>query len=535
MRAMTRFGIPALLLAALAGIGCGQRYDVVIKSGTIYDGTGGDPFSADVAVKNGRIEAVGDIQAGADLVIDARDLYVAPGFIDIHNHAIFTASEAEDRSVQPDWNELKAVKNYLTQGVTTIVSGNCGGGPHTVKDMFEHMRRTGIGVNVIELVGHGTVRRAVMGMDDREPTPEELAKMKAMVTEAMEGGAAGLSTGLFYPPGCYAKTEEVIELARVVHEYGGIYASHVRDEGTNDMGGVLAAMQEAVRIGEEAGVPVQIAHLKAGGKPAWGTAAAITAVFEEAQKRGVRVYADQYAYTAGSTNMASIVMPRWFLAGGKLEEKVADAGLVGRVRPEVAQRIDTFGGAEAVVIANSEKKPEWVGRNILELGREMALSPEDAAIEMLKIDDPQVVIHMMKDEDMEYFMQKPYVMTSSDGLNVPYGKGQPHPRNYGAFTRKIREFAMDRKLISVEQAIRSATSLPAEVLGLKERGRLQQGFAADIVVFDPRTIRDRATYTEPHQYSEGIEYVLVNGRVAIEKGQFNGTLAGQPVPHRKQN
>jgi len=533
MRHSTRLGVPALLLAALVGFaGCAQRYDIVIESATIYDGSGGEPFAADLGIKDGRIQTIGEIKPNADVVIDARNFYVAPGFIDIHNHAVFSESEREELSYEPDWNEMKTARNYLTQGVTTVVSGNCGSGPHTVKELFEHMRQIGIGVNVIELVGHGTVRRAVMGMEDRAPTAEEMERMKQMVAEAMEGGAAGLSTGLFYPPGCYAKTAEVIELARLVREYGGIYASHVRDEGTNDMGGVLASMQEAVRIGKEAGVPVQIAHLKAGGKPAWGMAAEITAVFEEAQSSGLRIYADQYPYTAGSTNLASIVLPRWFLAGGKLKEKVIDPALVARVRAEVAQRVDTYGGAEAIVIAYSSKKPEWVGKNVQQLSQEMALSPADAAIEMFKIDDPQVVVFMMKDEDMEYFMKKPYVMTSSDGLNVPYGIGQPHPRNYGAFTRKIRVYVLDRKLISMEQAIRAATSLPAEMLGLEDRGRIQEGYAADLVVFDPRTIRDRATYTEPHQYSEGIEYVLVNGRVAIDKGTYNGTLAGQPLPHR---
>ncbi len=533
MRWTNRIGLGAALLAALGALGCASSYDVVIRSGRIYDGMGGQPFVADIGIKDGRIQAVGELGSRGGLVIDAENLSVAPGFIDIHNHSIFTEAEKEEVPWEVDWNDLRIAKNYLTQGVTTIVSGNCGGGPHTIKEMYEEMRRTGIGVNVMELVGHGTVRQAVMGMEDRAPTEEELARMKAMVAEAMEGGAVGMSTGLFYPPGCYARTEEVIELARVVHEYGGIYASHVRDEGQNDMGGVIAAMQEAVRVGAEAGVPVQIAHLKAGGKPAWGTAAEIAAVFEDAQSKGIRVYADQYPYTAGSTDMASVVLPRWFLAGGKLEEKIADPALLTRVKGELPGRMDTFGGPEAIMIAYCAKKPEWVGKNLLQISQEMGLDPAETAIEVLKIEDPNVVIFSMQEADMEYFMKKPYVMTSSDGSNVPFGVGQPHPRNYGAFTRKIRVCAMDRGWISVEQAIRAATSLPAEVLGLKDRGRIEAGCAADLVVFDPRTIGDKATFTKPHQYSEGIEYVLVNGRPVIERGQYNGTLAGQPLPHRR--
>jgi len=351
---------------------------------------------------------------------------------------------------------MKAARNYLTQGVTTVVSGNCGIGSHTVKELFENMRQAGTGVNVVELVGHSTIRQAVMGMEDRAPTADELERMKEMVAEAMEAGAAGLSTMLFYAPGCFAKTEEIIELARIAGEHGGIYATHVRDEGRDDMGGVLPAMREAVRIGKEAGVPVQISHIKAGAKPAWGMAPEIAAILEEGQRSGVRLFADQYPYTAARTELAAFVLPRWFLAGGKLREKAPDPVLVARVRAEVAHRIDTCGGPEAILIAYSKEKPEWVGKTMQQLSREMKLSPEDAALEMFKVDDSQVVVFMMKNEDVDYFMRKPYVMTCSDGRNIPFGIGQPHPRNYGAFTRKIRVYVLDRHVISMEQAILAA-------------------------------------------------------------------------------
>jgi N-acyl-D-amino-acid deacylase len=516
-------------------VSCAKRFDLVLKGGQIYDGSGGESFVADIGIKGDRITAIGELGESGTKMIDAAGLYIAPGFIDVHNHAVFSEDEDEEFApgIELDFDELRRVKNYLYQGVATIVSGNCGAGPHNVGDMYARMREEGIGLNVIELVGHGTIRDAVMGQDDRDPTAEELDQMKQMVAEAMEGGAVGLSTGLFYAPGSYAKTEEVIELARVVQQYGGIYASHVRDEGANDMGGVLAAMKEAVRIGEEAGVPVQIAHLKAAGPRAWGKAEEITRVFEDARNRGVQVYADQYPYPAGSTSISAIVLPRWVQADGRMLERFEDASIIDKVKADMMERIERFNGPEAIVITYFDKNRDLEGKNLKQISEEMGLNHVDAAIEILKTGDPAVVIFMMREEDVEYFMTKPYVMTSSDGLNVPFGFGLPHPRNYGAFTRKIRKYVLEEDVLSMEAAIRAATSLPAEMLGLKDRGLLKEGYAADIVAFNPETIRDRATFTEPHQYSEGIEFLLINGALAIEGGEYTGALAGRPLRHTR--
>jgi N-acyl-D-aspartate/D-glutamate deacylase len=495
-----------------------EPLDIAILNGQIYDGSGGEPYISDIGIKDGKIVHIGKIKPNAARVIDAKGLYVSPGFIDMHNHAFYI-----------DMDQFKAVKNYLTQGVTTLVSGNCGSGDCKIAELFADVEKNGIGPNLMQLVGHGTIRMKVLDMADRAPTEEEMEQMKSMVREAMEGGAIGLSTGLFCPPGCYAKTEEIIELAKIVKEYGGIYATHVRDEGINLMGGVEEAMREAIRIAEEAGVPVQISHLKAWGTPGQGKAEAITKIFEEAQARGVKVYADQYPYAAGSTSIARIVLDQWIMADEKWVERFNDPKLIDKIKEDIAKRIERVTCPEAIVISRFPQKPEWNGKSLKEISEIMGLSPTDTAIEILKMGDLVVIAHMMDPKEVEYFMTKPYVMTSSDGLNVPFGLGKPHPRNYGAFTKKIRDYVLDKKVLTMEFAIRAATSLPAEILGLKDRGWIKEGYAADIVVFDPETIRDKATYEDPHQYSEGIVYVLVNGALAVDQSEYTGALAGKPI------
>jgi len=535
MRRSHVFSIFIALSLCLGLLSCTKAYkeplDIAIMSGTVYDGAGGEPYVADVGIKEGKIAYIGKIKPNADRVIEAEGLFVSPGFIDIHNHAFFTLDDEIKEFVGDDFNidELRAVKNYLYQGVTTLVSGNCGSGDCTLDDMFADIQEKGIGPNLMQLVGHGTIRMKVMGMADRAPAAEEMDQMKAMVREAMEGGAIGLSTGLFYPPGCYAETEEIIELAKVVKEYGGIYATHVRDEGTNLMGGVEAAMLEAIRIAEEADVPVQISHLKAAGTLGQGKSEAVTKIFEEARARGVELYADQYPYPAGSTSIAPIVLDRWIMADGKWVERFNNPELIGKIKQAITDRIERATGAEAIMIALFKEKPEWNGKTLKEVSEILGLSPTDAAIEILKMGNPSVIIFMMDPVEVEYFMQKPYVMTSSDGMNVPFGLGVPHPRNYGAFTRKIREFVLNKKVITMEFAIRAATSLPAEMLRLDDRGWIKEGYVADILVFDPEMIRDKGTWKEPHQYSEGVQYLLINGKFAIDNGKYTGALPGQPI------
>lgn len=498
-----------------------ESYDLVITGGEILDGSGASAFVGDIAIKEGRIVAMGKLSRSAPVVIDATGCYVAPGFIDIHTHCDGALGN-QSRS---------NAKNYLMQGVATVVTGNCGNGTYRVAEYYDTLREQGIGPNTMHLVGHGTVRSAVMGQEARAPTPEELAQMKALVQQAMDEGALGLSTGLFYTPGSFAQTEEVIELARVAGAAGGIYASHLRDESNYNIG-LLNAIREAIEIGEQAQIPVQISHLKALGKPVWGQAAAACQLIEDARARGVKVYADQYPYPASSTSLNAATMPLWAKEGGGLNARLRDEELAPRIRREVAENIDRRGGPDSLIVTSVRNRPELSGKSLAEISKSLGKSPEDAAIELVLAGGSSVISFNMSDSDVAYFMKKPYVMTGSDGSIPTFGRGVTHPRNYGTFPRKIKHYAIEQGVISLPQAIRSCTSLPAEMLNLSDRGLLKKGFVADIVVFNPDTLRDLATFAEPHQYSEGIEYLLINGVPVVEHGEYNGQLAGRPLLNR---
>jgi len=509
-----------LLLFSGLLTGCAQeQYDILITGGTIVDGTGAAGYEGDVAIREGRIAAIGDIPpASAAKVIDARGKYVVPGFIDLHTHS--------DRGILDE--EGRKAQNYLTQGVTTMVTGNCGGGTFDVAEFYSKMEEQGVGTNIVHLVGHGTVRTAVMQDAARAPTEEELGKMKSLIEQAMDGGAAGLSTGLFYAPGSFAETDEVVQLCKVVGQYGGFYASHIRDE-SNYTTGLKASITEAIEIGEKAGVPVQISHLKCLGKPVWGQAGEVAEIIEAAQARGVKVLADQYPYNASSTGLGAATIPRWVQADGKMRERLEDPKLTQRIKKEIAENIERRGGAETLVISSFRQTPDYEGKSLRDISQLLGKSTVDTAIELVLAGGPGVVSFNMNDADIELFMKKPYVMTGSDGGIVAFGRGVPHPRNYGAFTKKIRTYVLDKNVVTMEQAIRSATGLAAEMLQFNDRGLLKEGYVADIVVFDPETIRDKATFSDPHQYSEGIDYVLVNGTIAVDGGDFTGTLGGKPL------
>ncbi|MBN1224754.1 MAG: D-aminoacylase [Candidatus Aminicenantes bacterium] len=502
--------------------GCSrQSYDVVIKGGTIVDGSGAPGYRSDIGIKEGKIAAVTMLKKFRALEeIDAGGKFVVPGFIDMHTHCENISSD-----------KLKTALNYLTQGVTTVVTGNCGSGTHRVAKYFRKMKAQGIGLNVVHLVGHGTVRGVVLKGDDREPDAEELARMKSLVRRALEEGAAGLSTGLFYAPGSYARTDEVIALCGVVRELGGFYATHIRDESDYSIG-LEAAIAEAVEIGERSAVPVQISHIKALGKPVWGKAEAVCRIIDDARERGVKIYADQYPYCASSTSLAAAVVPRWVQAGGKMCERLRDQRLLPRIRKEMAENIERRGGAETLVISAFPRNADWEGRSLEEISTTLGKSETDAAVELIFMGDPGVVSFNQTEADVAYFLRQPWVMTGSDGQVLVFGEGKPHPRNYGTFPRKIRNYVFLKKVISMEQAVRSSSGLPAEMLGLEDRGLLKESYAADIVVFDPERIGDKATFRDPHQYSEGIDYVLIDGKLVISDGEFTGVLAGKPLAPR---
>lgn len=511
-------GFFALLLA-----GCSTSYDLVIADGTIYDGTNGPPYAADIGIKNGTIKTIGNIKAAGRKILDAGGLIVSPGFIDMHTHC--------DSGLQSERG--KGAKNYLTQGVTTVVTGNCGGGTYRIEEFFGKLELQGTGPNVIHLVGHGTIRASVMGQEARVPTDEELKRMKQLLAQGMEEGAAGFSTGLFYAPGSFSKTEEIIELAQVAKRHDGIYATHIRDE-SNYTIGLRAAIKEAIAVGEQTGIPVEISHIKALGKPVWGMAQDVCDIIENARKRGVRIYADQYPYAASSTALSAAVIPMWVQASGQMRNRLENPELLPKIQKEIAENIDRRGGPESLVIVSFPKNRDFDGKNLREISRIIGKPVVETAIHLVKNGSPSIISFNMQESDIEYFMKRPYVMTGSDGnVQIP-DKSYPHPRSYGTFPRKIREYVLKNKRITMEQAIRAATSLPAEVLGLADRGSLKQGFAADIVVFDPDEISDRATYSSPHQYSVGIRYLLVNGILVIENGKYNGRLAGKPIRMNKK-
>ncbi len=497
---------------------CSSNYDTVISGGTIYDGLGGEPFIANIAINDGQIVKIGDFEPNASNVINAEGLIVSPGFIDMHTHI-------DRKIVEP---EGSSVKNYLTQGVTTVVTGNCGSGTWELSRYFDHLDSIGIGPNLIHLIGHGTIRGAVMGQDDRLPSSAEMDQMKALIADGMAEGALGLSSGLFYAPGSFSNTEEVIDLAKEVNKYNGIYASHIRDE-SNYTTGLLASISEAIEIGEKAEIPVQISHIKALGTPVWNLSDEVCKLIEDAQARGVNVMADQYPYMASSTSLAAAVIPRWVQEGGETNKRLQDPKLLDRIRKETAENISRRGGPESLVIVSYEPNSEFDGLSLAAISEKLKLSAVETAISIVIEGNPSIISFNMNEADLAYFMKKDYVMTSSDGSVQYLGDGMPHPRNYGTFPHKIRKYVLDDGIISMSHAIRAATSLPAKMLGLSDRGQVKEGFIADLTIFNPETIDGIATFENPHQYSQGISYLLINGQVVIENDVYNGKLVGKTL------
>jgi N-acyl-D-aspartate/D-glutamate deacylase len=526
---MMRVAIALVSFLALARVSMAQtdpdRLDTVLRGGRILDGTGNPWYYADLGIREGRIAemtAPGGLDgASAGIRLDLPGLYVAPGFIDVHSHA--------DEGL--DSQQLKTAVPILVQGVTTLVLNPDGGGPWPLAEQRRRYESHGIGVNVALMVGHGTVRREVMGMEDRPPTREELEKMKAMVREGMAAGAFGLSSGLYYAPGSYAATEEVIALAKEVHPLG-LYTSHIRDESDYTVG-LLAAVEEVVRISEEAGVPGIVTHFKALGPNSWGLAEAACLRIERARARGIQVWADQYPYEASGTSVIGALVPRWALAGETtpgqptpLESRLKNPRERERLRADILKNLERRGGAALFQIARYERDPSLEGRLLSDIAAEKGMEPVDLALDLLAGGDAELVSFNMSEEDMAVIMRKDYVMTCSDGGLVAVTEGKPHPRYYGTFPRKIARYVKDRGVIGLAHAVRSMTSLPATVFGLEDRGILREGAVADVVVFDLSRIRDRATYGDPHRLAEGVEQVLVRGSFAIRDGKPTGALAG---------
>jgi N-acyl-D-aspartate/D-glutamate deacylase len=499
--------------AAEAAVDC----DVLLKGGLILDGSGAEGTLGDVAIRDERIVAVGDFQLGrAGRTIDCRGLVVAPGFIDLHSHS-------DGPIVKP---ATRGNVNFVTQGCTTVVTGNCGGGPINVDQYFEQLDESGAGTNIIHLLPQGALRNAVLGRENREPTPAELTRMCELADKAMQDGAWGMSTGLIYVPSSYAKTDEIIEIAKVVSRHGGVYASHIRGEGLE----LLDAISEAIAIGREANLPVHVSHFKASGRDAWGTIRAAAELIEQARREGQTVTADQYPYIASSTSLEATLIPTWASAGGRseLHRRLRDEAEGKRIRETIAKRLALN---ERIVISAFDARRDFVGRELREIASAENRDVVELVVEMHLQGSPRCVKFGMSEEDVRFAMQLPWVATASDGSAMVPSSDRPHPRSFGTFTRKLGMYAREEGVISLAHAVRSGSGLPADILKLQDRGYVRPGVWADVIVFDPQTVSDRATFDDPFQYSEGMRWVFVNGVPAIHEGTPTGALAGRALRH----
>jgi len=501
----------------------GERFDLIIRDARVYDGSGAPWVRADVGIRAGRIAALGRLGgATADETLDAGGLYLAPGFIDTHSHA------GDGLATE----ELSDGRPLTAQGITTVFVNPDGGGAADLIRQREGLLEHGLGVNVAQFVPHGAVRRAVMEMDDRPPTAAELQEMRAMVRAGMEAGAFGLSSGPYYAPGSYADTDELAALAGVAGEFGGAHQSHIRDEGDFSIG-LLAAVDEVIEISRRTGATGVVTHVKALGPRVWGLSAAVVHRIERARAEGLPIFADQYPYEASATGLSGALAPRWALAGGQdsLLARIARPDDRSRLAEDIAENLDRRGGAARIQFRHYHVDPSVEGRTLAEVAAERGESAVETTIHMLAEGGARIVSFNMHDDDVERLMRQPWTMTASDGEMVPMDEGVPHPRAYGSFPRKIARYAVERGVIDVGTAIRSMTHLPALVYNVPERGMVRPGMIADLVVFDLDRLHDPATFTDPHQYAEGMVHVLVGGRFAIRNGRFTGERAGSVLHH----
>lgn len=508
--------------------------DILVRNARIVDGTGSPWFIGDVAVENGRITQVGrNLEVAADRVVDASERVLAPGFIDVHTH-VETSERREGIAMIP------RADNYLLDGVTTIVTGNCGGSEIDIDAWARDLE--GLGINVATMIGHNSVRREVVGLDDRAPTDDELAQMKAIVDKAMRDGAVGFSTGLLYVPGTYADTGEVIELAKVASAYGGVYASHIREQGAR----LHESITEAVTVGREAGMPVQISHLKVKGRTRWGTIGSAIELIDSFREQGVDVVVDAYPYERASTNLG-VNLPRWAVAGtatdiaGRIEDPETNARIVAAMKEMLAD--GGYPDYSFATVAQYRPNPSYNGLTISEINRLIERSPEldneiRTILDMMidggaagSTQGASMIYHYMSEQDVDTIFRYPNAAVASDGTIIEFGRGKPHPRSYGTNARIFAEYVRARNVLSLEDAVRRMTSLPARTFSFHDRGIIRPGMVADLVLFDPQTVTDRATFEDPHRYSEGFDLVIVNGVVAVMDGEPTDARGGSFLRH----
>lgn len=539
--------------------------DIIVKNGKIIDGTGNPWFWGDIGIEEGKIIEIGNLKdSSAEKIIDANKNVACPGFIDIHSHADAT------NFINPKQ------ESFLRQGITTTVSGNCGygiapinkdrveqienylsdivpaGDPIKIdwasfKEYLKKIEEVGIASNMTLLLGHGTLRIAVMGNDSRDPTEEEMEEMKTYTREAMEAGALGLSTGLLYPPGMFAKTEELIELCKTVSEYDGYYFSHIRSYGAK----LRKSIKEAIKIGKKAGVPVQISHISVFGKPFFGSSIKTLELIEKKRARGHQIFADLHSYDSVQTDM-QILLPPWLFKGGKKKtlERLKDPETRKKIKHDQLHGcegwdeyipIDIIGWKNIIpTMLTSNDFGSLEGKSLKEIAEIKNKDEFETTYDILvaeEVEANMIITHLRGEEDIVNFIKSPLTAFETDAApTADYGvlsKGKPHPRGYGSFPKFLGEYVREKKILPLEKAIRKSTSLPAQMASILDRGLLKPGFWADIVIFNPDTIIDKATYSNPHQYPEGIDYVLVNGEIVIEKGTHSGLLPGKVLRYGK--
>ncbi|MCS7026448.1 MAG: D-aminoacylase [Bryobacteraceae bacterium] len=513
-----------VLLLGVAPVGAAD-FDVLIRNARVLDGSANPWFRADIGIRQGKIAAIGNLaHKTATRLIDAKERVAAPGFIDVHTH------------IEGGVEKVPRGDNYLLDGVTTVVTGNCGGSEFPLGAWFAKLESLGLGLNVASLVGHNTVRSRVMGTANRLATPEEITQMQELVESAMKEGAVGFSTGLIYIPGTYSNSEEVVALAKAAAKHGGVYASHMRDEGDK----ILDAIEEAVRVGKETGARVQLSHFKIDNRRLWGSSDKSLALVEQYRQQGVDVVVDQYPYDRSSTNLG-ITLPSWALADGREAqlERLSNPETRKRIAREMQERLKHLGHPNFAyaTVATFRPNREYEGKNVSEinvlLGRPATVEAEiETILDLMRQGGAQMVYHSMSETDVERIMRYPHTAVASDGGIREFGQGMPHPRSYGTNARVLAEYVRKRKVLTLEDAIRRMTSLPARTFGFRDRGLIREGMAADIVIFDPSKVQDKATFQQPHQYSDGFDWVLVNGVVAVEDGKLTDARAGQVIRHR---
>ena len=514
-------GVGCLLTAAVAMTAAtarAEKVDLVIANATVYDGTGEPPFVGFIAIQGEKIQAVGTGPGpSAEWRIDAQGLVAAPGFIDLHTHS--------DSGIVS--RKSRAAINYVLQGVTTSVTGNCGMGPTNVQAFYDKVDLAGAGTNVAHLLPQGALRLRVVGNTNRPASADELDEMRRLARLAMEEGAWGMSTGLIYTPSTYASTEELIEIAREIAAGNGIYASHIRGEEAE----LLQSVQEAIRIGQEAALPTHISHFKVKGRPNWGALRLAIQLIEQARAAGAVVTADQDPYIASSTSLEATIFPAWARSGGReqLVKRLRDPEQGPQIRQFVSASLQEKDDGEQIVLARFVPQPEWVGLNLKQIAAQSDKTPLEIAEFIMQQGGASIVNFAMNEADVRQAMTLPWVATASDGsVNIP-GPTRPHPRSFGTFPRKIGYYSLQEEVLPLAQAIRSASGLPADILGMTDRGYLQPGLAADVVLFDPQTFLDRSTFEEPFLYPEGMHYVFVNGTPAVAASKPTGALAGRAL------